>query len=77
MINRILFTLSIASLLLISSCKKEQCNCGLILDDNAIDYSIKVRNDCTMNEKWFVVSRGDWMNAHVGTKWCFTNISSW
>lgn len=76
--KKILLLLSIGVALTFSSCKKEEeCNCGLILDDNVSNYSIQVRNDCSGNEKWFTVSRGDWMNAHVGTKWCFTNISSW
>ena len=75
--KRILLILSLSTLLIISSCKKEQCNCGLILDDNVTDYSILIRNDCTSNERWFILSRGDWMNAHPGKRWCITNIDSW
>ena len=33
--------------------KKENCNCGRILSDDITNYSIKVRNNCTGNEKTF------------------------
>lgn len=75
--KKIILTLAVCSLLFLASCKKEECNCGLILDDNAADYSILIRNECTGNERWFTLSRGDWMNAHPGNNWCITNIDSW
>ena len=39
------------------SCKKEKenCNCGLVLSDNVSDYSVVIRNDCSKNEKRFVL----------------------
>ena len=61
------------------SCKKEQkqCNCGLIESDDATDYSIIIRNDCSQNSKKFYLTQGDWMNASVGSNYCFTNVESW
>ncbi len=53
------------------------CNCGLILDDDASNYSIKIRNECSGNEKWFILQRGDWMNAYVGSNYCITNVDGW
>jgi hypothetical protein len=61
------------------SCKKEKenCNCGLVLSDNVSDYSVVIRNDCSKNEKRFVLQPGDWMNAYVGSNYCITNVSGW
>jgi hypothetical protein len=67
----------------LSSCKKEdvspqqQCNCGLITSDNVSDYSVVIRNSCSGNEQKFYLQPGDWMNAHVGTDYCITNVQSW
>ena len=65
---------------LVSSCKKkedEPCNCGIIQSDNVQDYSVVIRNECSSNNKTFVLSQGDWMNAHVGSRYCITNASKW
>lgn len=72
--------LSIAVVALISSCKKkedEPCNCGIVQSDNVQDYSVVIRNECSSNNKTFVLSQGDWMNAHVGSRYCITNASKW
>jgi len=70
---------SLMLLLTLLSCEKEkvECNCGLVLSDNVNDYSVVIRNDCSKNEKRFYLQPGDWMNAHVGSNYCITNISSW
>lgn len=72
-------TTIIAILLLIVGCQKEkvQCNCGLVLSDNAADYSVVIRNDCSKNEKRFYLQPGDWMNAQVGSDYCITNVDNW
>ena len=57
--------------------KKENCNCGRILSDDITNYSIKVRNNCTGNEKTFTLQEGDWMNAYVGSDICLTNEPTW
>jgi len=64
------------------SCEKDanqpnQCNCGLIVSDNASDYSITVRNSCTDNLKTFTLLEGDWMNAHPGEDICLEGQSQW
>jgi hypothetical protein len=70
---------SLLLLLTLLSCEKEkvECNCGLVLSDNVNDYSVVIRNDCSKNEKRFYLQPGDWMNAHVGSNYCITNVSSW
>jgi len=71
-------TTIIAILLLLVGCKKgEVCNCGLIVDDNVTNYSVKIRNSCSKNEKWFELQPGDWMNAHPGSDYCITNVDKW
>lgn len=55
----------------------EPCNCGLVQSDNAQDYSVVIQNECTGNNKTFVLQPGDWMNAHVGSKYCITNSGQW
>jgi len=75
--------LSIAVVALISSCKKKDvketspCNCGIIQSDNAIDYSVVIKNECSNNNKTFTLSEGDWMNAHPGSRYCITNSGKW
>jgi hypothetical protein len=72
--------LIIAVSLSIFSCKKEKptpCNCGAILSDNAADYSVDIKNDCSGNIKTWVLTPDDWMTAYVGTNFCITNTTSW
>ena len=62
------------------SCSEDDaidCNCGLITSDNVQNYSVTIRNNCSGNEETFVLSQGDWMNAHPGSDYCITNISNW
>jgi hypothetical protein len=70
---------SLMLLLTLLSCEKEkvECNCGLVLSDNVNDYSVVIRNDCSKNEKRFYLQPGDWMNAHVGSNYCITTVTSW
>jgi hypothetical protein len=73
--------LGIAALVIIlTSCSKEtliDCNCGLVLSDDISNYSVVIRNDCSGNEKTFILSPGDWMNAYVGSDYCINNVASW
>ncbi len=83
------FLLSVFSLVLVTSCKKDEpeppstpntpCNCGTVMDDpiNNGVYQLIVRNDCSGNWRTFNVSYDDWFNNHVGEKTCFSNVSSW
>jgi len=68
-------------IVLFSSCSKEvlygSCNCGLVVNDNSLNYSVVIRNNCSGNDKVFYLQRGDWMNALVGRDYCITNISKW
>ena len=67
----------------IIGCKKEEikpsepCNCGRILSDDITDYSVVIRNNCTGNNKKFVLYEGDWMNAHPGDDLCITGANKW
>jgi hypothetical protein len=73
-------TIIIAMFLIgLGSCKKDQstCNCGKVMDDNVSNYSVLIKNSCTGNQKWFILQRGDWMNAYVGTDYCITNSGTW
>jgi hypothetical protein len=57
--------------------KPESCNCGMVVSDNVHDYSVVIRNSCSENEKKFYLQEGDWMNAHPGSNYCITNVTSW
>lgn len=61
------------------SCEKEptDCNCGYITADNVEDYSVTIQNVCTNNYKTFTLNPEDWMNAHVGERYCITNEPAW
>jgi len=64
----------------LASCIKEEptpCNCGLIVSDDVADYSVDIRNDCSDNIKKFTLYEGDWINAHVGSQYCISNVTSW
>jgi len=72
--------LAIAVVALISSCKKEDegpCNCGIVQSDNVQNYSVVIKNECSSNNKEFILSSGDWINAHVGSRYCITNSGKW
>lgn len=72
--------LIIAVVATLSSCKKEEdapCNCGIVQSDNVQDYSVVIQNECTSNNKTFTLSPSDWMNAHVGSRYCITNSGKW
>jgi hypothetical protein len=65
---------------LLFACSAEDstdCNCGLIVRDNVKDYSVTIRNACSGNEQTFRLQQGDWINAHVGSDYCITNVTNW
>ena len=68
-------------LISLNSCKKKEdtspCNCGIVQSDNVQDYSVVIRNECSNNDKKFVLSQADWINAYVGSRYCITNSSKW
>jgi len=67
-------------ILTLTSCKKEalmNCNCGLVVSDNVQNYSVVIRNNCSDNEKEFILQPGDWMSAYVGEDYCINNVTSW
>ena len=78
-----------ATVLVLVSCSKEEdvpspvaqvsqnCNCGEIVSDEVSDYSVQIRNACSGTVKKFVLYEADWMDAHVGTNYCITNVTSW
>lgn len=76
-------TIIIAVALLSTACKKEEstpstpCNCGAIVSDNAANYSVDIKNDCSGNVKTWVLAPEDWATAYVGTNYCITNTTSW
>lgn len=76
--KKVIFSLAVATALL-SSCKKENqpCNCGVIISDDASDYSVDIKNDCSGNVQTWVLSQNDWMTAYVGSNYCITNTTSW
>ena len=68
--------------LTVMSCSKEDfvntnCNCGLIVSDDATDYSVTIRSECSGVERRFTLAAGDWMNAFVGSDYCITNSTGW
>ena len=53
------------------------CSCGTIISDDVevsgelIEYSVRVRNNCTQNKRTFFLSESRWMSAFVGSDICF------
>ena len=47
------------------------------MSDNAADYSVDIKNDCSGNFKTWILTPDDWMSAYVGTNYCITNTTSW
>ena len=79
-IKKTILGLAAATLLMFSSCNKEEvfeCNCGFVVSDRVSDYSVVIRNSCTNNEKRWILQPGDWINAYVGSNYCITNASKW
>ena len=78
--KKVLVVLAMA--LTVMSCSKEDlvnsnCNCGLIVSDDATDYSVVIRSQCSGVERKFTLAPGDWMNAFVGSDYCITNVAGW
>jgi hypothetical protein len=75
--KKTILTIAVVSALNLSCKKDEPCNCGIIQSDNAQNYSVVIKNECSDNNKEFVLSQGDWMNAYVGSRYCITNSGKW
>ena len=88
--KKIIINIGIISLLLVSSCKKEEIevctptNCGTIINDGIdIDasgnycYYLEIQNACSDNVKKFCFDQYTWQNAYVGTEFCVTNQNPW
>lgn len=87
--KKVILAAAVLGMLTAQSCKKdepiesEDCNCGVITDDdNGITngvawYSITVKNNCTGNRQEFHIAQSDWMDAYVGNDFCFSNQSNW
>ena len=61
--------------ILLFSCKGNyeepvECYCGEIISDDAADYSIVAMNECTGNERKFILNYDDWITAFIGTDYC-------
>jgi hypothetical protein len=73
-----------ASMLLFSSCKKEEsCNCGTVKNDDIetvngeMYYTLTIMNECSGNNQKFYVDYNSWLNTPVGQYTCVTNQSPW
>tara|TARA_R110000737_G_scaffold36124_1_gene55398 strand:- start:1421 stop:1648 length:228 start_codon:yes stop_codon:yes gene_type:complete len=62
---------------MLTSCSKKNCNCGEVLQDDARDLSVMIKNDCSGNVEKFYLSYGQWMNAQPGTNYCIYSVESW
>jgi len=70
--------IGLAIILSIASCKKvEPCNCGTVISDRVSDYSVVIKNNCSDNERRFILDPSDWVNAFVGESFCITDVTSW
>jgi len=68
--------------ILLFSCKGNyeepvECYCGEIISDDAADYSIVAMNECTGNERKFILNYDDWITAFIGTDYCISNPEGW
>ena len=65
----------------ILSCEKEEdCNCGVITNDEILEnncYSLTIRNDCSDNYETFCFDYDVWFDNYVGDNFCVTNVDSW
>jgi len=75
--KKVLLILVMALALMSCTKENEDCNCGLIVSDDGWDYSVIIRNSCSGHEKKFILSEGDWFNAHPGNDYCITNSTGW
>ena len=78
--KRLLYILLLPFMLLVfTGCEKEDCNCGVITNDEILDdcYSLTIRNDCSDNYKTFRFDYDVWFNNHLGDDFCVTNEDSW
>lgn len=67
-------------LITFSSCEKEECNCGVITNDEILAnncYSLTIRNDCSDNYETWCFDYDIWLDNAVGDDFCVTNVDSW
>jgi hypothetical protein len=65
---------------LIVSCSSDDstdCNCGEIISDDASNYSVTIRSNCSGNEETFILDADVWLTAFVGEDFCITNSDGW
>ena len=74
-----ILSILIISLTFIGCQKDENCNCGVITDDEILDncYSLTIRNNCSDNLKTFCFEYNVWLNNSVGDDFCVTNEDEW
>jgi len=79
--KRNLFILILPFILLVfTGCEKEDCNCGVITNDEILDndcHSLTIRNDCSDNYKTWCFDYDVWLDNPVGGDFCVTNEDSW
>ena len=68
--------------ILLFSCKGNyeepvECYCGEIISDDVADYSIVAMNECTGNERKFILNYDDWITAFIGADYCISNPEGW
>jgi hypothetical protein len=76
--------LLVSLIVLLSACEKK-CNCGIIQDDGidpnstSLDnyYWVTIENSCSGNVKKFYLPPDVWYDAHVGSDFCISNVTSW
>ena len=72
--------LVLLTIIALGSCKKDtlkDCKCGIITDDaieNADDFTLTIKNDCSGNTKKFYVYLNTWMDGVVGENFCMDVI---
>ena len=69
--------LVLVSLLFVGCEKEKPCNCGTIVSDSAMDYSVTIENECTGNQKKFQLDQSNWYTANIGDYYCITNSPKW
>jgi uncharacterized lipoprotein NlpE involved in copper resistance len=79
--KKIILTLTVIALTLMSCNKECTSTCGTIVSDG-IDtptncYWLDIQNDCSGNTKRFCFDQNTWMNNYVGDPMCLNNQASW
>ncbi len=75
-----LFYILLATIIFSACEKEENCNCGVITNDEILDndcYSLTIRNDCSNNYETWCFDYDIWFDNAVGDDFCVTNVDSW